>query len=1061
MRHSLRFALLLCLVAHAVLAAKPDPMEALGAGDGPSRLPSIQAGTYPYYQTIRTYSFDSAGTPAPQGWTTQDLTTQYGTFWHVDDFAGLVDYAPLQGTKSMWCGVRPGVVTDPAIPDAPGYGDNWTQILRFPAMVNPFGAGRYVTLVMRMSYDMPDNADKMDIEYRSPVGAPYWIPVGTLTGTDGPADHGFMFYASGQTIELRFVMSSDWGASDESYAYDTNGAVVLDNIVVTDFSTGTIFYTQNFESSAVGATSGTGWVAETPAAFGTYAGLVAGSGVYQDGTPNTTGMWSFFNGSTATYACGGHPSQAATPYMQLPTGSTRPGDYLHNEVRSPFINFAVDQNNQPTDATMGALEMEFDVYRTSGDGVLPGYRWRFLVGGVPQAWSGITAFQTTSPTWFGMTTLRTASASIPSGATHVQFSLTAQDEGYLGGSYCHSQAPLFDNVRIIRMYTPYRVTNTNDSGIGSLRQAIIGANNVSTFNSILFFISGAGAHTINLTSPLPAIVNPVWIDGFTQTGTVPNTSQFASTNSQLMVAINGASAGSNANGIWFMPGGYGVVRGLAIGGFSGAGIRHESTSTIITGCFIGTDGTGTTAAPNGTGIHAVTGGIDIGGPFLQERNLISTNTGDAIDVMAGECHIINTHIGYDANGYEFGNGDGIHVFGGPYCQIGAPHVNDPCEGESTGRVWIEVGNIAVEPTAQDVSISEVVMEGGYIDLNNDGMNANDPGDVDSGANGLQNYPVLTSVGSNGVSGDMDGAPNTPVHIELFSGDGFQGVAHYLGYKDVTTNGSGHASFTFSCGLIAPGTNILATATAGLKTSEFGPWITYNNTPPGSPSPLVNLYDSQQQLRATVQYDNAFAPGNTFLSETTPSVLPIPAIWNVGGTPHYWDITTNVPYSGNVHVCVHYDPAQVPSPENILRLLHYQNSQWVDVTTSVDLVNNQICGVVPSLSPFVIAARTGATAVNDTPAPDNYALHANVPNPFNPTTTISYDVRRGGGDVNIAIFDVSGRLVRTLVHEHRAAGRYTAQWDGHDDAGRPVASGVYFYRMSAGSFNETRKMVLLK
>jgi len=71
------------------------------------------------------------------------------------------------------------------------------------------------------------------------------------------------------------------------------------------------------------------------------------------------------------------------------------------------------------------------------------------------------------------------------------------------------------------------------------------------------------------------------------------------------------------------------------------------------------------------------------------------------------------------------------------------------------------------------------------------------------------------------------------------------------------------------------------------------------------------------------------------------------------------------------------------------------------------------------------------------------------------------VRRGGADVTIAVYDVSGRLVRTLVHEHRAAGHYQEQWNGFDEAGRPVASGVYFYRMSAASFVETRKMILLK
>jgi flagellar hook assembly protein FlgD len=64
-------------------------------------------------------------------------------------------------------------------------------------------------------------------------------------------------------------------------------------------------------------------------------------------------------------------------------------------------------------------------------------------------------------------------------------------------------------------------------------------------------------------------------------------------------------------------------------------------------------------------------------------------------------------------------------------------------------------------------------------------------------------------------------------------------------------------------------------------------------------------------------------------------------------------------------------------------------------------------------------------------------------------------------VSLEIYDVSGRLVRTLVNGHRKSGPYTERWDGKDDAGRSVATGVYFYRMEAGSFNQTKRMVLLK
>jgi hypothetical protein len=89
------------------------------------------------------------------------------------------------------------------------------------------------------------------------------------------------------------------------------------------------------------------------------------------------------------------------------------------------------------------------------------------------------------------------------------------------------------------------------------------------------------------------------------------------------------------------------------------------------------------------------------------------------------------------------------------------------------------------------------------------------------------------------------------------------------------------------------------------------------------------------------------------------------------------------------------------------------------------------------------------------------LEQNYPNPFNPQTTIAFSIE-ARGRVTIAIYDVTGARVKTLLDETRAAGSYTdVRWDGTDAAGSPVASGVYFYRLEAGRFAQTHKMVLLK
>jgi YVTN family beta-propeller protein len=88
------------------------------------------------------------------------------------------------------------------------------------------------------------------------------------------------------------------------------------------------------------------------------------------------------------------------------------------------------------------------------------------------------------------------------------------------------------------------------------------------------------------------------------------------------------------------------------------------------------------------------------------------------------------------------------------------------------------------------------------------------------------------------------------------------------------------------------------------------------------------------------------------------------------------------------------------------------------------------------------------------------LEQNVPNPFNPTTSIKYSITEDA-DVRLAIYDVAGRHVRTLVEQRQRANVYRVVWDGVNDQGDRVASGVYFYKLVAGTFTSTRKMMLLK
>ena len=93
-------------------------------------------------------------------------------------------------------------------------------------------------------------------------------------------------------------------------------------------------------------------------------------------------------------------------------------------------------------------------------------------------------------------------------------------------------------------------------------------------------------------------------------------------------------------------------------------------------------------------------------------------------------------------------------------------------------------------------------------------------------------------------------------------------------------------------------------------------------------------------------------------------------------------------------------------------------------------------------------------------PTEFALYQNYPNPFNPTTTIDYDLTRGGS-IDLTIFDLMGRRIRTLVHGNQKPGFKSVIWDATDDFARPVSAGLYFYKLETLHRSFTKKMLLLK
>ena len=365
-------------------------------------------------------------------------------------------------------------------------------------------------------------------------------------------------------------------------------------------------------------------------------------------------------------------------------------------------------------------------------------------------------------------------------------------------------------------------------GLISLREAITATNNTVNTSGpdvIHFNIGGGGLQTINLIGSDPGITDAVIIDGTSQPGFSgePIIQLYGDGASDAGLELRALSDGS-------------TIRGLIISNFGVHGIRIESSNNVIAGNWIGLDADGISAAGNGArGIYLLPGADNntIGGLTSQDRNVISGNTGNGIQIRSNNNVVIGNYIGTDKSGtvVGLGNGnDGIRIRNG-----GA--------GNRIGGTTVAERNIIADNAGDGVTITDggtgnqilgnsiYANSGIGIDLGNDGVTLNDVGDGDPGSNNLQNYPVLTNVTWSStdvtIDGDLNSAASTTYRVELFANTTVDSTGYgegeiYLGFVDVTTDGSGNASFSKNLTVVLPaGASYTATATdPSGNTSEF-------------------------------------------------------------------------------------------------------------------------------------------------------------------------------------------------------------------------------------------------
>lgn len=311
-------------------------------------------------------------------------------------------------------------------------------------------------------------------------------------------------------------------------------------------------------------------------------------------------------------------------------------------------------------------------------------------------------------------------------------------------------------------------SNTNDSGPGSLRQAILDANASPGLQTIDFNIPGAGVRTINLASPLPDITDPVVIDGYTQAGASVNTLATGN-NAVLLIELNGAGAGAGADGLRLNANGS-TVRGLVINRFNDIGIvLNGGDNNVISGNFIGTDPTGLVDLGNGdTGIEMESANADnnlIGGTTPAARNIISGNNNSGIEFEGASTGNIvqGNFIGLAADGTTALGNFGYGVLFDSSAVGTLVGGDDLADGTADGVVGAR--NYIAASNLQGVFVGEITgvatVQGNYIGTDTSGTLAR--------GNGLDGVGVHLAPGVI-IGGSTAGAGN------LISANGDNGVS---------------------------------------------------------------------------------------------------------------------------------------------------------------------------------------------------------------------------------------------------------------------------------------------
>jgi hypothetical protein len=752
-----------------------------------------------------------------------------------------------------------------------------------------------------------------------------------------------------------------------------------------------------------------GWTGVNLSCRGDFAGLYPGLALLQQDPCRSllSCMWSFINGTTVDYGCGGHPEQDAVPFVNSL------GRYIKDEIWSPEVAWA---------GYGSAANLEFDVYRDLPMNNLMFYVWhiRSIDGfGIPGMWKDRNfVYYGGNKDWircnFPVGDL------IEATAVSVQVALGAWDMclswcGRYGTGVCHSHAPLFDNVEL------YRVASAGPQW--SVRD-------IDLFN-----------------------------DTFPENGTSVGTGRIDMALDRLPSSSPGILPGDSAKVLVSDP-----VSGIRspdpYTGFGGAVYfymyRDPESSPIAT----------TKVEEDAFRWPLVDSVVCDGHLWYQFRmdtcftELAGPRTGPVPDAF---CIDINDHY--------FTNGDTLLFFFG-------------AENDINVWTWWSQGSGTVQtiteackaPMEIQILPGEGVANGGdilYVD----------------NFSGRGGQPYFDSAFE--LMGIFD-------QVDRFDKRGPSSlVGNSIGDRASPTQLIGnYRKIIWSCGDLRVGTVGDGTSEKADDYAILYAFLDQHTNPNGcgiyfSGDDLAEELDGMTSP-ASQAFKNVFMPHvlitgdhNDFLqlsplgigegagTGTPPSVGIFAGDTLVvsGGCPIINDFDIIMPVgSATIEMC--YDPANEADDSNpaiiAFDTLNSENNVVGTVLSNFSFhsIRDDSPQDVPDRAIHLTKILRYLGNTLDDPTPVKPGKHftndlaQNYPNPFNPSTTIKYSVK-ANAHVSLKIYNVAGQLVRTLVNCDMTAGVYTESWNGRNNSGNPISSGVYFYKLVTKDFSMTKKMVLLK